>query len=133
MDIPPFINGVDLPAGIYPATLQEAVERFGKSTTRREAVAARLERIYRVACETGYLRRFVVFGSFVTAKPEPNDVDVFMMMDDDFHSGTMTGEARLLFDHVCGGHFLRRERILDSETGGDRRRRRRDRALADQA
>ena len=26
--------------------------------------------------------RFIVFGSFVTAKPEPNDLDLFQLMDD---------------------------------------------------
>lgn len=41
----------------------------------------------------------MVFGSFVTAKIEPNDVDVFLLMEDRFDSGTLAGEARLLFDH----------------------------------
>jgi hypothetical protein len=46
------------------------------------------------------LARFVVFGSFVTAKGEPNDVDVFMIMDDIFDMGSLDGESRLLFvDH----------------------------------
>ena len=47
------------------------------------------------------MRRFVVFGSFVTGKPEPNDVDIFMLMEDTFDSGEVTGKAAIIFDHVA--------------------------------
>jgi hypothetical protein len=68
--------------------------------------AQRLERIYRLAAATGHVARFIVFGSFVTAKPDPNDVDVFLLMDDGFDVATITGEARLLFDHAAAqAHF----------------------------
>jgi hypothetical protein len=59
----------------------------------------RLERICRLAQSTGQLGRFVVFGSFVTAKPEPNDVDVFMLMNDAFDLSALSGETAILFDH----------------------------------
>jgi len=61
----------------------------------------------RIALQTGHLARFVVFGSFVTDKPEPNDVDVFMIMDDNFNMRSLVGEARLLFvDHgTAQDHF----------------------------
>lgn len=49
---------------------------------------------------TGYPARFVVFGSFITGKPEPNDVDLFLIMDDAFNSEELQGEAALLFDHL---------------------------------
>ena len=55
------------------------------------AMALRLERIYRLASQTGYLARFVVFGSFVTTKPRPNDVDVFMLMEDTFYHAAASG------------------------------------------
>jgi hypothetical protein len=61
-------------------------------------VGQRLERIYRLAIGTRQLSRFVVFGSFVTAKREPADVDVFLLMEDTFDMGQLTGEARVLFD-----------------------------------
>ncbi len=76
------ING-DMPTGIYRTSLPEILQRFGTSTSQRQAVARRLERIYHLAQSTGQVARFVVFGSFVTAKPEPNDVD-FMLMEDTF-------------------------------------------------
>jgi len=65
------------------------------------AVAERLERVYRLTQATGHLVRFVVFGSFVTDKPEPHDVDVFLVMDDAFDAGTLPGETALVFDHAA--------------------------------
>jgi hypothetical protein len=64
-------------------------------------VAQRLERIYRVSTGTSQVARFVVFGSFVTAKREPADVDVFLLTEDTFDMGRLTGEARVLFDHAA--------------------------------
>jgi hypothetical protein len=42
----------------------------------------------------------VIFGSFVTAKPDPNDVDVFLVMEDHFQPGQLSEEAAPLFDHL---------------------------------
>ena len=59
-----------------------------------------------LAVGTGQLARFVVFGSFVSAKREPADVDVFLLMKDTFDVGQVTGEARVLFDHAAAqAHF----------------------------
>ncbi len=66
----------------------------------------RLRRIYRIALETGLVARFVVFGSFVTTKTEPNDVDVFLLMEDTFDAEQIEGEAALLFAHgAAQTHF----------------------------
>jgi len=49
------------------------------------------------------MKRFIVFGSFVTAKLDPNDVDVFLIMHDTFDLTQMT---RLIFDHAAAqAHF----------------------------
>jgi len=104
--MPPFIDNGDLPLGVHRVTLGEAVDRFGTGSLNRKVGALRLERIYRLAWETGQLARFVVFGSFVTAKLEPNDVDVFMLMEDTFDVGQLASESRLLFDHASAqSHF----------------------------
>lgn len=69
-------------------------------------VGERLERIYNISRDTGHLARFVVFGSFVTDKPDPNDVDVFLVMDDAFRAHPLRDEAALLFDHpAADAHF----------------------------
>jgi len=52
------------------------------------------------------LARFVVFGSFVSAKREPVDVDIFLLMEDGFDMGQVGGESRILFDHASAqAHF----------------------------
>jgi hypothetical protein len=99
VSIPPFEDSGDLPLGVHPASLPEILFRFGTGSARRNAIAIRLERIARLARATGHLARFIVFGSFVTAKPKPNDVDVFLLMEDSFDASQLTGEALLLFDH----------------------------------
>ncbi len=106
MPLPSFNGDDDLPPGIHRCSLREAVERFGTGSVRRVAVASRLERIDRLARSTGCLARLIVFGSFVTAKPDPNDVDIFLLMDDSFELDRLTGESRLVFDHaVADSHF----------------------------
>lgn len=120
--LPPFGKDGDLPAGIYRSTVSEMLRRFGKGSRQRVAVGLRLERIYRVATGTGQLARFVVFGSFVSTKREPADVDVFLLMEDTFDLGQQTGETQILFDHAAAqAHFgasvfwLRRLAVLGGE------------------
>lgn len=106
MPIPSIAQSGDLPPGVYPATLHEVLDQFGRGTSQRKAVAMRLERIYQLALTTGQLARFIVFGSFVSDKPLPNDVDVFMLMEDSFDASQLTGEVQLLFDHASAqSHF----------------------------
>jgi hypothetical protein len=44
-----------------------------------DIMARRLEHIYTLAVGTGHLARFIIFGSFVTTKPNPGDVDIFLL------------------------------------------------------
>ena len=106
MPIPPFTVTGDLPAGVHRATLAEVVERFGRGSAQRQAVTQRLRRIHQIARDTGHLVRFVVFGSFVTTKAFPNDVDIFMIMDEGFDLEEYWGETRLAFEHgAAQTHF----------------------------
>jgi hypothetical protein len=106
MSLPSFEPSGDLPPGVYTATLAEILQRFGGGSAQRNSVALRLERIYHIAQGTGHLARCIVFGSFVTAKTEPNDVDVFLLMEDSFDFDQLTGVARLLFQHApAQAHF----------------------------
>jgi len=74
---------------------------FLTATLQRRIVARRLERVYNLACSTNQLARFVIFGSFVTAKHDPNDVDIFLLMEDAFDTNQVTGEAAIIFDHTA--------------------------------
>src|SRR5947209_1112376 len=106
MALPAFNEEGDLPPGVHPATLTEVLERFGQGSVQRCAVADRLKRVYQLAASTGQVARFVVFGSFVTAKDDPNDVDIVMLMEDAFDLASVTGEAALPFQHLeADAHF----------------------------
>ncbi|HEX7314091.1 MAG TPA: hypothetical protein VF297_09215 [Pyrinomonadaceae bacterium] len=100
MPLPHFEKTGDLAAGLHTATLEEVLTRFGTGSGQRQAVASRLLRIYRAAHGTGRLERFIIFGSFVTTKPDPNDVDIILVMRDDFVLNDCVGVARKLFEHV---------------------------------
>lgn len=106
MALPAFNEEGDLPPGVYRATLTEVLERFGQGSVQRYAVADRLKRVYELVASTGLLARFVVFGSFVTAKEDPNDVDIVLLMEDAFDLAALTGEAVLPFQHMeADAHF----------------------------
>jgi hypothetical protein len=69
-------------------------------------LALRLEHLYRLAFGTGHLARIVVFGSFITEKPDPNDVDLFLLMEDTFDMQVLLGEVAMMFDHLMAqAHF----------------------------
>jgi len=70
------------------------------STLRRRRVYQRLVEIHRVAKATAYLDRFIVFGSFVSRKADPNDVDILLVMRDDFELTACSEETRKLFNHA---------------------------------
>jgi hypothetical protein len=104
--LPAFNEDGDLPTGVRCATLPEVLDRFGEGSAQRCAVAGRLRRLYELAASTGRLARFVVFGSFVTAKAEPNDVDIVLLMEDTFDLASVKGEAALVFQHMeAEAHF----------------------------
>jgi hypothetical protein len=97
MNWPELNEAGDLPPGIHPAALADVIARFGRSSDRRLYLGQRLERLYDLAMQTGHLARFVIFGSFVTAKVEPGDVDVLVLLDDEFDSKQLSGEVRQVF------------------------------------
>lgn len=98
------IPGLDvtggLPPGVHRATLVEVIQRFGEGSDQRAVCTRRLLHIYQLAERTGHLQRVVLFGSYVTAKPDPNDVDVVLVMDDVFRLEECPTESRGIFDHA---------------------------------
>jgi hypothetical protein len=88
MPLPEFNSLGDLPEGVHRATFDETLARFGQESLQRQFVTARLSRIYELARRTGSLERFVIFGSYVTAKPDPNDVDIILVWS---RSDSLTG------------------------------------------
>ena len=97
-ELPAHDESGNLPPGIYPVGWHEIEARFAV-TPRRQFLFNRLRQLHTLASSTGFLERFVVFGSFVTDKPEPGDVDIILVMQAGFQSGQAPQAARLLFDH----------------------------------
>lgn len=119
---PKFNNNGDLPRGIHKASLSDVIEHFGKGNFQRAILAQRLDRIYDIAVETGQTARFIIFGSFVTDKPNPQDLDIFLLMEDTFDIRQVAGEARIIFNHMAAQNYegtsifwLRRMAALDGE------------------
>jgi hypothetical protein len=79
-DWPKFNKYGDLPPGIHQATLSEVIEYFGKGSPQRHTMVRRLAHIYNLAAKTGRLVRFIIFGSFVTDKLAPGDLDIFLSL-----------------------------------------------------
>ncbi len=98
--IPDFNSAGDLPPGVYKATLNEVIVRFGASQGQRALITRRLAHLYELAQRTGHLQRLIVFGSYVTDKPDPNDVDVILVMDYAFRLEECPTEFHGLFDHA---------------------------------
>jgi hypothetical protein len=57
------------------------------------------QRIYELARISGCLQRFIIFGSYVTAEPNPHDVDVFLVMRGGFQPRDAPPETQKLFRH----------------------------------
>ena len=100
MPLPDFNATGDLPLGVHRVQLDEALQHFGANDDQRGICTRRLSYIYELARQTGYLQRFILFGSYVTAKLAPNDVDVILVMDDAFRLEECPLESRGLFDHA---------------------------------
>jgi predicted nucleotidyltransferase len=100
MPLPELDSHGDLPIGVHQASLDEVIARFGHGTSQRRLVTTRLLRVLKLAEGTGKLERFIIFGSYVTAKPNPNDVDIILIMSDDFRQQECSVEAEPLFDHL---------------------------------
>jgi len=100
MPLPEFNEFGDLPEGRHLASLDEVVARFGTGLPQRCGVTDVLCRIHALAVSTGHLDRMVIYGSYVSTKPEPNDVDVILVMQNTFATDTCPKESLLLFDHA---------------------------------
>lgn len=88
--IPDFRDDGHLPDGLHSATEADVTFRFGSSTPRRRRLILRLRRWLELTRLT-HARRFLVDGSFVTAKKEPNDIDAVVLLSDDFKQQVSRG------------------------------------------
>ena len=81
--IPEFRDDGYLPEGVHVASEADVTFRFGTDTSKRRRLALRLRRWIELSRAISAKRLFVD-GSFVTSKPEPNDVDAVVWLPDNF-------------------------------------------------
>uniref|UniRef100_A0A7C2NZ10 Uncharacterized protein n=1 Tax=Schlesneria paludicola TaxID=360056 RepID=A0A7C2NZ10_9PLAN len=73
----------------------DIVFRFGASTKQRRRLALRLRRWVELSRRLA-VKRLLVDGSFVTAKPDPQDVDAGVWLPDDFVNRVARGDGDAL-------------------------------------
>jgi len=70
-----------LEQGIYLARLTEVLGQFGTGTPARERQGNLLRLIVESARKYPTIKRILLWGSFVSAKPEPGDLDYSIVVD----------------------------------------------------
>jgi predicted nucleotidyltransferase len=98
--LPEFTSEGELPPGVHFAGWQEFQARFCGSSLRRVWLSGRLRALLELAAANGKLRRVFIWGSFVTAKPAPRDLDILLIMDEDFEVDGVAAPAQAVFDSV---------------------------------
>ena len=98
--LPDFTEEGELPSGIHKADWLEFRDRFGGSSPRRVWLSGRLRALVDLAGGSGKLRRVFIWGSFVTAKAAPKDLDILLIMNEDFEVDGVSAPAQVVFDSV---------------------------------
>ncbi len=93
--IPEFREDGYLPDGLHSTTEADVTFRFGSSSSRRRRLILRLRRWLELSRLTN-ARRFLVDGSFVTAKEEPKDIDAVVLLADGFEQQVSQGSDAAL-------------------------------------
>ncbi|HXI71920.1 MAG TPA: hypothetical protein VNN22_16310 [Verrucomicrobiae bacterium] len=82
MPIPTLNHDGFLPPGIWDCPLAELRERFGifSGSDQRARLFARLDDMFQTMQRSGLFEALLVDGSYVTAKPAPNDIDLVAVL-----------------------------------------------------
>jgi hypothetical protein len=83
--IPELFDGV-LPEGIHSCTIEEIEKVFGKfnRSDKRVRLTEKLRAYIGEAQKVGNTVALIVDGSYITAKPEPSDIDLILVLQENF-------------------------------------------------
>jgi hypothetical protein len=98
--LPAFNQEGNLPEGIHLATDDEVFGQFATLSARRQWLGEQLRSLLALAKSTGQLARVFLWGSFVTSKEVPNDLDVLLVMGTEFAIEAVPSPVHVVFDHV---------------------------------
>ena len=96
--LPKLTDAGELPPGVHTADWQEFESRFAGPSPRRLWLLGRLQSLLELVRTSGHLRRIFVWGSFVTGKAAPRDLDILLIVSDDFEVRQMSAPAQAVFD-----------------------------------
>jgi hypothetical protein len=97
MPLPGFESGGYLPPGIYEVPLAEVRTRFGIGSQARQQQFTLVQRIVEAARPYPTIKRLLVWGSFVTAKPEPGDLDYSIVVSVEHPQARIARQHRRFF------------------------------------
>lgn len=90
------INGY-LEPGLYLVSLEETLACFGSGSVAREKLGKLLRSIIERARKYHTIKRVLVWGSFVSNKLEPRDLDYSLIVDPRHRQITISDEDRRFF------------------------------------
>lgn len=105
MPIPDLNADASLPHGIHAASLAEVATRFGVGSAARERQAELLRQVVAAAGAYRTIKRVLVWGSFVTDKDEPNDLDFSIVVSVDHPQTRIDRPHRRFFVPVDARQF----------------------------
>jgi len=97
MSLPDFDREGYLPPGIHAASLAEVLNRFGTASQAQSKQAELLRQVVEAAKAYVTIKRVLVWGSFVTAKLEPADLDYSIVVSITHRQTKINDEHRRFF------------------------------------
>jgi hypothetical protein len=89
-----------LPEGIYECTVEEVEARFGRfqQSDRRPILWGKFKEFLREVTSSGVVIQMIINGSFLTASPSPNDIDIVLILSGqhDFAADLSPSEYNIL-------------------------------------
>jgi hypothetical protein len=105
----------------WVASVEEIRARFGCGTPRREFLFQQFQAVLHRLRATGHVNQIYLFGSFVTGKEYPNDIDLLVIMSAAFSTASLSGKDLDVFQHdVCRILFNADVFWLTDSVGADR-------------
>ncbi|MGA9767680.1 MAG: hypothetical protein WBV94_01470 [Blastocatellia bacterium] len=98
--LPEFNSDGNLPAGVHRASLTEIEKRFGGFTIsdRRIKLFSKFKQLVEMTKFSGIVKRVIIGGSFVSAKPVPNDIDAVIVIAKDVEIETLAQSQHVVAD-----------------------------------
>jgi len=85
--------------GIYTLTPDQVVQNFGQSSARREKLASIFIEITARLRACGVVKRCWLGGSFSSRKPQPGDIDLWIMVEANADAVTNSPVFADIFEH----------------------------------